>query len=160
MAAMAMIAMQMVQPEIKRIQALGFATTFLRHLGPDMLPQVAEHRHFGARDVVCHRHAGQLDDAALNGVHQRKIAHRPGEHRPLCVAGAAQEERGGGEVVDRAHAAGALALPKLTVERLDPGSSVQRPPPATAGGCALPRALRALMCGKAKVCAEGVRRRE
>ena len=43
---------------------------------------------------------GQLDDAALDGVHEREVAHRPGEQRALGVAGAAQEERRGREVDD------------------------------------------------------------
>ena len=66
----------------------------------DVLPQVAELRHVAAGDVVGHRHARQLDDAALDGVHQREVADRPGEQRPLGIAGAAQEERRRGQVVD------------------------------------------------------------
>ena len=63
-----------------------------------MLPQVAELRHVAARDVVRDRHPGQLDDAALDRVHEREVAHRPGEERPFRVARAAQEERGRREV--------------------------------------------------------------
>ena len=68
----------------------------------DVLPQVAEHRHLVAGDVVGDRHARQLDDAALDGVHQREVAHRPGEQRAFGVARAAQEERRGGQVDRRA----------------------------------------------------------
>ena len=46
-----------------------------------------------AGDVLRHRDARQLDDAALDGVHQREVAHRPREERALGVAGAAEEER-------------------------------------------------------------------
>jgi hypothetical protein len=73
-----------------------------------VLPQVAEHRHLAAGDVVGDRHARQLDDAAFDGVHQREVAHRPGEQRALGVAGAAQEERRGRQVVDRCDAQLAL----------------------------------------------------
>ena len=55
-------------------------------------PQVPELRHLAAGDVVGHRHARQLHDAALDGVHQREVARRPWEQRPLRVARAAQEE--------------------------------------------------------------------
>ncbi len=69
-----------------------------------MLPQVAEHGHFVARDVVRHRHARQLDDAALDGVHQREVAHGPGKQSALGIAGAAQEEWRGRQVDDAADA--------------------------------------------------------
>ena len=69
-----------------------------RHLGADVLPQVAERGHLAAGDVVRHRHARQLDDAALDRVHQGEVAHRPREQRALRVAGAAQEERRGRQV--------------------------------------------------------------
>ena len=45
-------------------------------------------------------HARQLDDAALDGVHEREVAHGPREQRALGVARAAQEERRGREVED------------------------------------------------------------
>ena len=61
----------------------------LRHLPADVLPEIAEHRHLGAGDVVHHRHARQLDDAALDGVHQGEVADRPREQRALGVARAA-----------------------------------------------------------------------
>ena len=51
-----------------------------------------------AGNVVGDGHARQLDDAALDGVHQRKIAHRPGEQRALGIAGTAQEKRRCGQV--------------------------------------------------------------
>ena len=73
---------------------------FLGIFGADVLPEVAEHGHLAAGDVVGHRHARQLDDAALDGVHQREVAHGPGEERALGIAGAAQEEGRGREVDD------------------------------------------------------------
>ena len=39
-----------------------------------------------------HGDARQLDDAALDGVHQREVAHRPREQRALGIAGATEEE--------------------------------------------------------------------
>ena len=53
-----------------------------------------------AGDVVGDRHARQFDDAALDGVHQGEVAERPGEECALGIAGAAEEEGGGGEVED------------------------------------------------------------
>ena len=88
--------------EAERVERLGLAAALLGHLLADVLPEVAEHRHLAAGDVVGDRHARQLDDAALDGVHQREVAHRPGEQRALGVAGAAQEEGRGGEVDDAA----------------------------------------------------------
>ena len=79
--------------QLERIELLGLAAALLRHVLADVLPEVAEHRHLVAGDVVGDRHARQLDDAALDRVHQREVAHRPGEQRALGVAGAAQEER-------------------------------------------------------------------
>ena len=84
-----------------------------------MLPEVAEHRHLVAGDVVGHRHARQLDDAALDGVHQREVAHRPREQRALGVARAAQEERRGREVDDAREA-------ELAVHRFEAGDPEAR----------------------------------
>ncbi len=68
-------------------------TPLLRHLLADVVPEVAELGALAAGNVVGHRHARELDDAAFDGVHEREVAHRPGEERPLGVARAAQEER-------------------------------------------------------------------
>ena len=57
----------------------AFPSALLRHLLADVVPQVSERRHLAARDVVGDRHPGQLHDAALDGVHEREVAHRPGE---------------------------------------------------------------------------------
>ena len=93
------------------IERVGFASALSRHLRPDMFPQVAEHRHLRAGDVVGHGDARQFDDAALDGVHEREVAHRPREERAFHIAGAAQEKRCGREVD---HASDAeLALHRL-----------------------------------------------
>ncbi len=94
--------------EAERVELAGLAAAFLRHLLADVLPEVAEHRHLAAGDVVGDRHARQLDDAALDGVHEREVAHRPGKQRAFGVAGAAQEERRGREVDDALEAELAL----------------------------------------------------
>ena len=73
--------------------AIGLAAALLGHVLADVLPEVAEHRHFVAGDIVGHRDARQLDDAAFDGVHEREIAHRPREERAFGVARAAEEER-------------------------------------------------------------------
>ena len=79
--------------QIARVQGRGvLAPSLLGHLLADVLPQVAEVGHVAARNVVGDRHSGQLDDAALDGVHQREVAHRPREERPFGVARSAQEE--------------------------------------------------------------------
>ena len=66
-----------------------------------------------------HRHAGQLHDAALDGIHEREVAHRPREQRALDVAGAAQEEGRGGEIDDARHA-------ELAVHRFQAGNPETR----------------------------------
>ncbi|MNK95194.1 hypothetical protein D3C87_1154200 [compost metagenome] len=76
----------------QRIELGVLAAPFLRHFLADVLPELAVDGHFRAGDVVGHRHAWQFDDAAFDGIHQRKIAHRPGKQCAFHVAGAGQEE--------------------------------------------------------------------
>ena len=96
-------------------RAPRLAAALLGHLRADVLPEVAEHRHLVAGDVVGDRHARQLDDAALDGVHQREVAHRPGEQRAFGVARAAQEERRRRQVDDARDA-------ELAVDRFEAGN--------------------------------------
>ena len=79
----------------------------------------AEHRHLIAGDVFRHRDARQFDDAALDGVHEREVAHRPREQRALGIAGAAQEEWRRGQVDDAAE-------PELAVHRFEAGNPKAR----------------------------------
>ena len=79
--------------QAQRIQRRVLFAALARHLIPDVRPQVTEHGHFAAGNIVCHRHARQLHNAALNRVHQGKVAHCPREQSAFYVAGAAQEER-------------------------------------------------------------------
>ena len=58
---------------------LGLAPSPLRHAGADVFPEIAELRHIATGDIVRHRYPGQFDNAAFDGVHQREVAHRPGE---------------------------------------------------------------------------------
>ena len=90
--------------QLERVEFLALAAPFLGHVLADVLPEVAEHRHLVAGDVLGHGDARQLDDAALDGIHEREVAHRPGEQRALGIAGAAQEERRRGQVDDAAEA--------------------------------------------------------
>ncbi len=90
--------------ELERVEFLAFAAALLGHVLADVLPEIAEHRHLVAGDVLRHRDARQLDDAALDGVHEREVAHRPREQRALGIAGAAQEEWRCGQVDDAAEA--------------------------------------------------------
>ena len=80
------------------VEGGGLSPTLLRHLPADVLPQVAERRHLAVRDVVRHRHPGKLHDAALDCIHEREVAHRPGEERSFRVAGPAEEERSRGQI--------------------------------------------------------------
>ena len=67
----------------------------------EVLPQVAVLRKLVHGDhVVVHGNPGKLHDAALEGVHEREVAHRPGEERALPVSAAAQEERRRGKIHD------------------------------------------------------------
>ena len=72
--------------KLQRIEVFALATALLGHVLADVFPQVAEYRQFVAGDVLGHGHARQLDDAALDGIHQRKIAHGPREQGTLGVA--------------------------------------------------------------------------
>ena len=93
---------------------LGGARGGLRQVLADMLPEIAVDDRVDADEVVAHRHAGQLHDAALDRVHQAEIRHDPGEEIALGIARTPQEEGRGREVVDGAH-----ALRQLAVQRLD-----------------------------------------
>ena len=90
--------------ELERVEFLAFAAPLLGHVLADVLPEIAEHRHLVAGDVLGDRDARQLDDAALDRVHEREVAHRPREQRALGVAGAAQEEWRRGQIDDAAEA--------------------------------------------------------
>ena len=59
---------------------LGLAT-LLRQAVLHMRPQVPVHRDERGHGVVGDRHARHLDDAALDGVDQREVAHHPREQR-------------------------------------------------------------------------------
>jgi hypothetical protein len=78
--------------EFEGIEVFALAAALFGHVLADVLPEVAEHRHFVAGNVLGHRYARQLDDAAFDGVHQREVAHRPREQRALGITGTAQEE--------------------------------------------------------------------
>ena len=80
------------------VEPVALAATLLRHPLADVLPQFPIDRHIVAGDVVGHRHARQLDDAALDGVHQGEVAHRPREQGAFGIARSAQEERRGRQV--------------------------------------------------------------
>ncbi len=72
--------------EAQRVEFFGLATSLPGHLGADVLPKVPEHRHIVAGNIIGDRDARQLDDAAFDGVHQRKIADGPAKESSLSVA--------------------------------------------------------------------------
>src|SRR5690606_3318688 len=84
----------------------------------DVLPEIPEHRHLISGNVLSYGHARQLDDAALDGIHEREVAHGPWEERALCVPRAAQEEWGRGQV----HHAADSELPTDRFQARDPDS--------------------------------------
>ena len=88
------------QRQLEWVQLAACATALFRHVFADVLPQVAEHRHFFTGYVLRHRHAGQFDNAAFDGIHQREVAHGPGKQGAFCVAGTAQKEWCGRQVHD------------------------------------------------------------
>ena len=90
--------------QLQRVQFATRATALLGHVFADVFPQVAEHRHLFTGDVLSHRHTRQLDNAAFDGVHQREVAHGPGEQRAFGIARATEEERRGRQVHDTRHA--------------------------------------------------------
>ena len=64
---------------IWQIEGVEAGDATFRHVLADVLPQVAVDGHFGTGNIVHYRHAGQLDDAAFDGVHQGEIADGPRE---------------------------------------------------------------------------------
>ena len=60
------------------LQSPGWSVT-IRHIFANMFPEVAEHGHFSAGNIVCDGHARQFDDATFNRIHKGEVAHRPGE---------------------------------------------------------------------------------
>src|ERR1035438_5265438 len=80
-----------------------------------MLPEVSELRHI-PEGIVGYRYPWELDDAAFDGVHQREVAHRPGEQSSFGVARSAEEE-GRGREVDNA---GDAELPLYGLKAGDP----------------------------------------
>ena len=73
----------------------------LRQAVLDTGPEVEE-AHVGRGRVVVDGDAGDLHDAGLDRLDQAEVGDHPGEQRALPVAGAGQEGRGGGQVVDTA----------------------------------------------------------
>ena len=73
--------------QAKWVERLALASSLLRHVTPDVLPQVPEFGHLRIRYVVRHWNARQFNDAALDRVHEREITHRPREERALSIAG-------------------------------------------------------------------------
>ena len=86
--------------QLEWVEFLIGAATFLGHVLTDVLPEIAKHGQFITGNVLRHRHARQLDDAALDGVHQGEVAHRPGEQRAFRVTGTAQKKGRSGQVDD------------------------------------------------------------
>jgi len=65
-----------------------------------MFPEIPEHGHLLAGDVVRYRHTRQFDDTAFDGIHQGKIAHRPGEQGAFGITGTSEEKRRRREIED------------------------------------------------------------
>ena len=92
-----------IEAEYSADQGVFSVPSLLWHLLSDVLPQIAEHRHFSARDVVSDRYARQFHNATFDRVHEGEITHRPGEQRPFGITGTAQKERCRGKVDDTRH---------------------------------------------------------
>ena len=72
----------------------------LRQVVADARPQVPVGGQITSAGVVGDGHAGNLDDAALDGVDEREVRYHPGKQLAFGVAGATQEERCGTQVID------------------------------------------------------------
>ncbi len=101
---------------IRKIEGAQFigARRGLRQIFTDMFPQVAIDDRISLREIVGDRHAGQLDDAALDRVHEAEIRHHPREQDPFIITRSAKEEGSGGQVIDDAH-----ALRQFAAQRFD-----------------------------------------
>jgi hypothetical protein len=108
--------------KLERVEFSPFAASLLRHVFADILPQVAEDRHFIARYVLRDGDARELDDAAFDRVHEREVAHGPREQRALGVTGAAEKEGGRRQVHDAGQAE--LAIHRFQAGNPEPGRLV------------------------------------
>ena len=84
--------------QVQRIEISGPAPSSPGHAGADVFPEIAELRHIATGDIVRHRYPGQFDNAAFDGIHKRKIAHRPGEQCSFAITRPLQKERRCGEI--------------------------------------------------------------
>jgi len=100
------VAIQALKARFKLVGQLGFAcdrlgaAAFLGQLFPDPHPEVAVCGLVTGHGIVGHGHPGHLDDAAFDSVDEGEVGNDPGEKGPLAIAGAAQEEGRGRQVVD------------------------------------------------------------
>lgn len=104
--------------KLKRIEIAGLPRAFFGKLVRptlDVLPKITEHRHVGIDRIVRYRDARELDDAAFDRIDQGEVGDHPGKERALFIARAAQEERRGGKIIDRAYA-------HLALQGLDTGN--------------------------------------
>ena len=119
------VAVEAVQRALQLDGQLGLAAdglgpaALLGQVLADAQPEVAVGGLVAGHRVVGHGHARHLDDAALDGVDQREVGDHPGEERAFGVAGAAQEERRGREVVD--HLDADLGLDRFEAGNPDAG---------------------------------------
>ena len=102
----------------QRVEHIPLTPPLLRHPLADVLPQVTKLGHIVAGDIVGHRHAGQLDDPALDGIHQREVAHSPREESALGITRSAQEKWSRRQVNDPVQAQ--LAVNDLQTGNPDP----------------------------------------
>ena len=103
---------------------VAFAACPFGNVLADIFPEGAVHQVFRLRGIICDRDARHFDDAALDGVGQREIRDDPGKQHALAIAGTAEKERRGGQIVDRPDAD--LALNSFQAVDPDPRFLFQR----------------------------------
>ena len=72
--------------QLQRVKGSPLAPPLLGHVLPDVLPEVTVDGHLLAGDVLGNGNPRELDNAALDRVHERKVIHDPREQSALGVA--------------------------------------------------------------------------
>ena len=77
---------------------VSFAPLLLGHVLANVLPEVAKDGHLSSRNIVRHRYPRQLNDTALDSIHQAKVRTGPRKDGAFHVTTTPQKEGRCGEV--------------------------------------------------------------
>ena len=72
--------------QLEGVKRARRAAALLRHVGSDVLPEVAKHGHLVARNVLGNGNPREFHYPALDGIHEREVTHGPREECAFGVA--------------------------------------------------------------------------